>query len=90
MKGNFTVDLKLADNIYWLVLPVNKLVERKTGEMISTKAFARIYQLGSSDSYTLLTCGGHKSSYRWHRDITLDEAKTLAVKWASKRYKELS
>jgi hypothetical protein len=90
MKLDFIVDLKLAHNIYHLDLPVNKLVERKTGELINVKAYARIYQLGTSDSYTLITSGGHKSSNRWHRDITLEEGKALAIKWASKRYKELN
>jgi hypothetical protein len=90
MKLDFKVDLKLADNIYSLDLPVNKLVERSTNELINVKAFARIYQLGTSNSYTLITSGGHKSSNRWHRDITLEEAKALAIKWASKRYKELN
>jgi hypothetical protein len=90
MKFNFYVELKSRDNIYSLDLPVNKLVERKTGELISVKAYARIYQLGDSDSYTLITSGGHKSSNRWHRDITLAEAQALAIKWASKRYKEIN
>ena len=58
MKLEFKVDLKLANNIYHLDLPVNKLVERKTGELINVKAYARIYQLGTSDSYTLITSGG--------------------------------
>jgi len=90
MKLEFKVDLKLANNIYHLDLPMNKLVERSTNELINVKAYARIYQLGTSDSYTLITSGGHKSSNRWHRDITLDEAKALAIKWASKRYKEIN
>lgn len=90
MKLNFIVDLKSRDNLYHLDLPVNNLVERKTGELISIKAYARIYQLGDSDSYTLITSGGHKSSNRWHRDLTLEEAKALAIKWASKRYKEIN
>jgi hypothetical protein len=87
MELQFTVDLKLAHNIYHLNLPVNSLVERSTGELISVKAFARIYQLGSSDTYTLLTCGGHKSSNRYHYNLTLDEAKAKAIKWAKNRYK---
>ena len=89
MKLNFIVELKDRDNLYSLDLSANKLVERKSGELISAKAYARIYQLGNSDSYTLITSGGHKSSNRWHRDITLEEAKALAIKWASKRYKEV-
>jgi hypothetical protein len=89
MKLDFIVELKDRDNLYSLDLSASKLVERKSGELISAKAYARIYQLGSSDSYTLITSGGHKSSNRWHRDITLDEAKALAIKWASKRYKEV-
>jgi hypothetical protein len=88
MKLEFKVDLRPANNIYHLDLPDSKLVERKSGQLINNKAYARIYQLGTSDSYTLLTSGGHKSSNRWHRDITLEEAKALALKWASKRYKE--
>jgi len=90
MELNFIVELKDRDNLYSLDLSANKLVERKSGELISAKAYARIYQLGNSDSYTLITSGGHKSSNRWHRDITLEEAKALAIKWASKRYKELN
>jgi len=90
MKLDFIVELKDRDNLYSLDLSANKLVERKSGELISAKAYARIYQLGNSDSYTLITSGGHKSSNRWHRDITLDEAKALAIKWASKRYKEIN
>jgi hypothetical protein len=88
MKLEFKVDLKPANNIYHLDLSASKLAERSTSEPINVKAYARIYQLGTSDSYTLLTSGGHKSSNRWHRDITLEEAKTLALKWASNRYKE--
>jgi hypothetical protein len=65
-----------------------ELVERSTGELINSRARATIYQTGSSDSYTLLTSGGHKSSYRWHRNITLEEAKARATSWASRRYKE--
>ena len=89
MKLNFIVELKDRDNLYSLDLSANKLVERKSGEPISTRAYARIYQLGNSDSYTLITSGGHKSSNRWHRDLTLEEAQALAIKWASKRYKEV-
>jgi hypothetical protein len=89
MKLDFIVELKDRDNLYSLDLSADKLVERKSGELISAKAYARIYQLGNSDSYTLITSGGHKSSNRWHRDITLAEAKALAIKWASKRYKEI-
>ena len=65
-----------------------ELVERSTGEPISSRARATIYQTGSSDSYTLLTTGGHASSNRWHRDITLEEAKARATAWAARRYKE--
>ena len=65
-----------------------ELVERSTGEPISSRARATIYQTGSSDSYTLLTTGGHSSSNRWHRDITLEEAKARATAWAARRYKE--
>jgi hypothetical protein len=90
MKLDFIVELKDRDNLYSLDLSANKLVERKSGELISAKAYARIYQLGNSDSYTLITSGGHKSSNRWHRDITLEEAKALAIKWALKRYKEIN
>ena len=90
MKFNFIVELKDKDNLYSLDLSANKLVERSTNQPISAKAYARIYQLGNSDSYTLITSGGHKSSNRWHRDITLAEAQALAIKWASKRYKELN
>lgn len=89
MKLNFIVELKDRDNLYSLDLSASKLVERKSGEPISTRAYARIYQLGNSDSYTLITSGGHKSSNRWHRDLTLEEAQALAIKWASKRYKEV-
>ena len=74
-------------NIYKLELPA-ELVERSTGNPINPKAHASIYQLGSSDIYTLLTSGGHKSSNRWHRDITLEEAKARATSWAARRYKE--
>lgn len=70
-----------------LELPAN-LVERSTGEPISSRARATIYQLGTSDSYTLLTTGGHRSSNRWHKDITLEEAKARAISWAARRYKE--
>jgi hypothetical protein len=70
-----------------LELPAD-LVERSTGELINSRARATIYQLGSSDIYTLLTTGGHKSSNRWHRDITLEEAKARATSWAARRYKE--
>jgi hypothetical protein len=65
-----------------------ELVERSTGKPISSRARATIYQTGSSDSYTLLTTGGHSSSNRWHRDITLEEAKARATAWAARRYKE--
>jgi hypothetical protein len=74
-------------NMISLELPA-ELVERSTGKPISSKARATIYQLGSSDIYTLLTTGGHKSSNRWHRDITLEEAKARATSWAARRYKE--
>ena len=74
-------------DIYKLELPAD-LVERSTGEPISSRARAIIYQLGSSDSYTLLTTGGHSSSNRWHKDITLQEAKAKATAWAARRYKE--
>ena len=74
-------------NMISLELPAN-LVERSTGKPISSKARATIYQLGTSDSYTLLTTGGHKSSNRWHKDITLEEAKARATSWAARRYKE--
>ena len=74
-------------NIDKLELPAD-VVERSTGKPISSKARALIYQLGSSDSYTLLTTGGHKSSNRWHKDITLEEAKARATAWAARRYKE--
>jgi hypothetical protein len=74
-------------NMISLELPA-ELVERSTGNPINPKARATIYQLGSSDIYTLLTTGGHKSSNRWHRDITLEEAKARATSWASRRYKE--
>ena len=70
-----------------LELPAD-LVERSTGEPISSRARATIYQLGSSDIYTLLTTGGHSSSNRWHKDITLEEAKAAATSWAARRYKE--
>lgn len=70
-----------------LELPAN-LVERSTGEPISSRARATIYQLGTSDSYTLLTTGGHKSSNRWYKGITLEEAKARATSWAARRYKE--
>jgi hypothetical protein len=89
------LDTFLSDNLIerkdWnmisLELPAD-LVERSTGKPINPKARATIYQLGSSDIYTLLTTGGHKSSNRWHRDITLEEAKARATSWASRRYKE--
>ena len=74
-------------NVIKLELPAD-LVERSTGKPISSKARALIYQLGSSDIYTLLTTGGHKSSNRWHKDITLEEAKAKATAWAARRYKE--
>ena len=74
-------------NVIKLELPAD-LVERSTGKPISSKARALIYQLGSSDIYTLLTTGGHKSSNRWHKDITLEEAKAKAASWAARRYKE--
>lgn len=74
-------------NMISLELPA-ELVERSTGKPISSKARAIIYQLGSSDIYTLLTTGGHASSNRWHRDITLEEAKARATSWAARRYKE--
>jgi hypothetical protein len=89
------LDTFLSDNLIerkdWnmisLQLPAD-LVERSTGNPINPKARATIYQLGSSDIYTLLTTGGHKSSNRWHRDITLEEAKARATSWAARRYKE--
>jgi hypothetical protein len=89
------LDTFLSDNLIerkdWnmisLELPAN-LVERSTGNPINPKARATIYQLGSSDIYTLLTTGGHKSSNRWHKDITLEEAKARATSWAARRYKE--
>jgi hypothetical protein len=89
------LDTFLSDNLIerkdWnmisLQLPAD-LVERSTGNPINPKARATIYQLGSSDIYTLLTTGGHKSSNRWHRDITLEEAKARAISWATRRYKE--
>ena len=89
------LDTFLSDNLIerkdWnmisLQLPA-ELVERSTGNPINPKARATIYQLGSSDIYTLLTTGGHKSSNRWHRDITLEEAKARATSWAARRYKE--
>ncbi len=89
------LDTFLSDNLVerkdWnmisLQLPAN-LVERSTGNPINPKARATIYQLGSSDIYTLLTTGGHKSSNRWHKDITLEEAKARATSWAARRYKE--
>jgi hypothetical protein len=70
-----------------LELPAN-LVERSTGAAIHPHARAHIFQLGSSDSYTLLTTGGNPSSNRWYRDITLEEAKARATAWAARRYKE--
>ena len=79
--------LKDKNNFYRLELPAN-LVERSSGELISPKAYARIYQVLSSESYYLVTSGGHPSSNRWHRGISLEEAKARALKWASKRYKE--
>ena len=89
------LDTFLSDNLIerkdWnmisLQLPA-ELVERSTGNPINPKARATIYQLGSSDIYTLLTTGGHKSSNRWHKDITLEEAKARATSWATRRYKE--
>lgn len=89
------LDTFLSDNLIerkdWnmisLELPAN-LVERSTGNPINPKARATIYQLGSSDIYTLLTTGGNKSSNRWHKNITLEEAKARATSWASRRYKE--
>ena len=89
------LDTFLSDNLIvrkdWnmisLELPAN-LVERSTGNPINPKARATIYQLGRTTSYTLLTTGGHKSSNRWHKDITLEEAKARATSWASRRYKE--
>jgi hypothetical protein len=89
------LDTFLSDNLIerkdWnmisLQLPA-ELVERSTGNPINPKARATIYQLGSSDIYTLLTTGGHKSSNRWHKDITLEEAKARATSWAARRYKE--
>ena len=74
-------------NMISLQLP-DTLVERSTGNPINPKARATIYQLGSSDIYTLLTTGGHSSSNRWHKDITLEEAKARATSWAARRYKE--
>ena len=70
-----------------LELPADR-VERSTGELINSRARATIYQLGTSDSYTLLTTGGHSSSNRWYKDITLEEAKARAISWAARRYKE--
>ena len=89
------LDTFLSDNLVerkdWnmirLELPAN-LVERSTGNPINPKARATIYQLGSSDIYTLLTTGGHKSSNRWHKNITLEEAKARATSWAARRSKE--
>jgi len=71
---------------YKLDLPAN-LVERSTGKPIDYSARAYIYQLGSSDLYTLLTTGGHPSSNRWYKDITLEQAKAKATAWAARRYK---
>ena len=73
-------------DIIKLELPAT-LLERGTGNLINPKARATIYQTGSSDLYTLLTTGGHKSSNRWHRDITLEQAKAKATAWAARRYK---
>ena len=73
-------------NIIKLELP-SDLVERASGNPINPKARAAIYQIGSSDSYNLLTTGGHSSSNRWHKDITLDQAKAKATAWAARRYK---
>lgn len=70
-----------------LELPAG-LVERSSGKPISSRARATIYQTGSSDSYTLLTSGGHSSSNRWYKDITLEEAKAKASAWAARRYKQ--
>jgi hypothetical protein len=69
-----------------LELPAN-LIERSTSELIKPKARATIYQLGTSDLYTLLTTGGHPSSNRWYKDITLEQAKAKATSWAARRYK---
>ena len=87
---NFIIDANNNTANNWdswkLELPSN-LVERSTGELIKPKARATIYQLGSSDLYTLLTTGGHSSSNRWHKDITLEQAKAKATAWAARRYK---
>ena len=88
------LDTFISDNLVerkdWnslkLVLP-SDLVERVSGNPINPKARAAIFQIGSSDVYTLLTTGGHPSSNRWHKDLTLDQAKTKATSWAARRYK---
>jgi hypothetical protein len=71
---------------YKLNLPAN-LVERSSGKPIDYNARACIYQIGSSDLYTLLTTGGHPSSNRWHDKVTLEQAKAIATAWAARRYK---
>jgi hypothetical protein len=80
------LQFKSSGNIYSLDLP-KTLVERSTGELINPNASAIIAQLLDTDTYTLLTSGGHKSSNRWHYNLTLDEAKFKAIKWAKNRYK---
>lgn len=87
--NNFTVDYYKSDQGWSrikLELPAG-LVERSSGKPISPKAHATIYQQGNSDHYTLLTSGGHKSSNRWHKESTLQEAKAKASAWAARRYK---
>lgn len=87
---NFILDANNSTSNNWdswkLELPSN-LVERSTGKPIDSHARAHIFQLGSSDSYTLLTTGGHASSNRWYKDITLEQAKAIATAWAARRYK---
>jgi hypothetical protein len=82
----FTSDNLKEWNIIRLELPA-ELVERSSGKPISSKARATIYQRGSSDSYTLLTTGGHSSSNRWYKEASLEEAKAKASSWAARRYK---
>jgi hypothetical protein len=86
---NFTVDHYKSEQ-GWATIKLElpaELVERGSGKPISPKAHAIIYQLGTSDLYTLLTSGGHSSSNRWYKELPLQEAKAKASAWAARRYK---
>jgi hypothetical protein len=87
--NNFTADHYKSEQ-GWATIKLElpaELVERSSGKPISPKAHATIYQQGTSDLYTLQTSGGHKSSNRWYKEATLQEAKAKASAWAARRYK---